>query len=261
MELPRSVTFCPLVSEEDSERRPTRSARRAASSTAATAAPRWPRGGAPGEPAEREQRGLLSRLWAKFCAVQGELNCCNSLGVPEMPRRQEQLKKHIHRLPLYSGCQEEEKEARTHPFAGPTNLCMLAISSAGTSVVPPTATTMAAPVAPASPVYTMTRVFGPFPVLPSKPPPGGSDPLVLSPGGFHLSHLAGNSSHKVHGPDFPWTSACSDSHSTEEMPSPPVKASIFNPLVLLKVQPVPRPKDDSENDPGSIEPMPHERDP
>lgn len=56
-------------------------------------------------------------------------------------------------------------------------------------------------------------------------------------------------------------SACSGSASTEEMLSPSVKASIFTPPVLLKFQPVPRPKDESENDPGSAESTPHQRDP
>lgn len=46
-------------------------------------------------------RPLLSQ--AKFvCAVQGELNCCNSVGALEMQQRLEQLKERIHRVHLYS---------------------------------------------------------------------------------------------------------------------------------------------------------------
>lgn len=36
------------------------------------------------------------------CAVQGELNCCNSMGALEMHQRLEQLKRRIHRVHLYS---------------------------------------------------------------------------------------------------------------------------------------------------------------
>lgn len=44
-----------------------------------------------------------SLLQAKFvCAVQGELNQCNSMGALEMHQRLEQLKWRIHRVHLYS---------------------------------------------------------------------------------------------------------------------------------------------------------------
>lgn len=86
-------------------------------------------------------------------------------------------------------------------------------------------------------------------------------PLVLNPGGFHFSYLPRNSVQKLHCPGFPWTSPYSDSPNTEETPSHSVKTSVFTPPVLLKFQPVPRPKDDSENDPGSAESVPHKRGP
>ena len=37
-----------------------------------------------------------------WCAVQGDLNCCNSMGALEMHQRLEQLKRRIHRVHLYS---------------------------------------------------------------------------------------------------------------------------------------------------------------
>lgn len=49
----------------------------------------------------------------------------------------------------------------------PTSACLPSALPAPPSL-PPTATTTAALAAPAAPVYTMPRVFGPFPVLPSE---------------------------------------------------------------------------------------------
>ncbi|ELK26283.1 hypothetical protein MDA_GLEAN10020145 [Myotis davidii] len=86
-------------------------------------------------------------------------------------------------------------------------------------------------------------------------------PLVLSPGGFHFSYLPRNGVHRLHYPGFPWTSACNDSPNTEETPAPPVETPVFTPPVLLKFQPVPRPRDDSETDHGSAQSVPHKRGP
>ncbi|XP_057347835.1 uncharacterized protein LOC130680701 [Manis pentadactyla] len=286
-EFPQSVTFCQLISEDDFEWQAVTYTERAlrrlfrSLDSNPTLAERVVRRS---KQAERERRGLLSFLWAKFvCAVQGELNCCNTVGALEMRQRLEQLKERIHRVHLYSQG-AKKKRRKPEPILlrdQPTSACLPSALPAPPSL-PPTATIMAAPVAP---VYTMPRVFGPFPVLPSESVENREvsrstvklnwtslssnpkshivdlTPVVLNPGRVHFSYLAGNSPDKLHGPDFPWTSACSDCHSTEETPSPPVKASVFNPPVLLKFQPVPRPKDDSENDAGSIEPKPHKRDP
>ncbi|XP_058996244.1 uncharacterized protein LOC131811595 isoform X1 [Mustela lutreola] len=226
-----------------------------------------------------------------FCAVQGELNCCNSMGTLEMHQRLEQLKRGIHRVHLYS--QDAKKKRRKPKLKKPEPILLRDRSTSPClppALLPPPplpspATTMASVVAPSPPVYTMPRVFGPFPPLPSKsmeklevtrsevklnwaglssnPKRHMVDltPLVLNPGGFHFSYLAGNSAHKLHCPGFPWTSACSGSPKTEETPLSPVKASIFTPPVLLKFQPVPRPKDDSENDPSSTESVPPKRGP
>lgn len=58
-------------------------------------------------------RPLLSQ--AKFvCAVQGELNCCNTVGALEMRQRLEQLKERIHRVHLYS-------QGEAPPLPGPRN--------------------------------------------------------------------------------------------------------------------------------------------
>ncbi|XP_059732441.1 uncharacterized protein [Bos taurus] len=140
----------------------------------------------------------------------------------------------------------------------------------------PTASTAAPPPA----VYTMPKVFGPFPPLPStsleevevsrsevklnwtglssNPKSHTVDltPLVLSPGGFHFSYLTRNNAHKL---QVPWTSVCRSPAAPEETPSSSVRASIFTPPVLLKFQPVPRPTGDSENDPGNAESVPHQR--
>ncbi|XP_032201506.1 uncharacterized protein LOC116592386 isoform X1 [Mustela erminea] len=294
-ELPQSVTFCQLISEEDFERQAATYTERAlrrlfrSIDRNPALAERVVR---KGKLAEYQGRGLLSFLWAKFfCAVQGELNCCNSMGTLEMHQRLEQLKRGIHRVHLYS--QDAKKKKRKPKLKKPEPILLRDRSTSPClppALLPPPplpspATTMASVVAPSPPVYTMPRVFGPFPPLPSKsmeklevarsevklnwaglssnPKRHMVDltPLVLNPGGFHFSYLAGSSAHKLHCPDFPWTSACSGSPKTEETPLSPVKASIFTPPVLLKFQPVPRPKDDSENDPSSTESVPPKRGP
>ncbi|XP_015975664.2 uncharacterized protein LOC107497852 isoform X2 [Rousettus aegyptiacus] len=294
-EFPQSVTFCQLISEEDFERQAASCTERAlrrlfrSLDRNPALAERVVR---KGKQAECEQRGLLSFLWAKFfTAVQGELNFCNSMGALEMHQRLEQLKRSIYRVHQYS---QDAKKRRRKPKSKKqeSNLLQSRLSSLclpptllPPPPLPPPATTMASVVAPSSPVYTMPRVFGPFPALPRKSAEklevsssevklnrtGLSqnpkrhmvdlNPLVLSPGDFHFSYLPGNGAQKLHGPGFPWTSACSDSPNTEETPSLPVKASTFTPSVLLKFQHVPRPKDDSENDPGSAESVPHKRSP
>nr|XP_014337518.1 PREDICTED: uncharacterized protein LOC106701408 [Bos mutus] len=217
------------------------------------------------------------------CAVQGELNCCNSMSALEMHQRLEQLKRRIHRVHLYS--QDAKRRRRKRKPKKPervlsqdrsTSPCLLpALLPPGPPLLP-TASTAAPPPA----VYTMPRVFGPFPPLPStsleevevsrsevklnwtglssNPKSHMVDltPLVLNPGGFHFSYLTRNNAHKLH---FPWTSVCNSPAAPEEMPSSSVRASIFTPPVLLKFQPVPRPTGDSENDPGNAESVPHQR--
>ncbi|XP_068418818.1 uncharacterized protein [Eschrichtius robustus] len=289
-EFPQSVTFCQLISEEDFERQAATYTERAlrllfrSLDRNPALAERVVR---KGKQAECERRGLLSFLWAKvLCAVQGELNCCNSMGALEMHQRLEQLRRRIHRVYFYS---QDAKKKRSKPKPKKPEPILLRDRSTSPclppTLLPPPATTMASMVAPSTPVYTLPRVFGPFPPLPStsmeqlevsrseaklnwtglssNPKSRVVDltPLVLNPGGFQFSYLARNNAHNLHCRGFPWTSACSGSASTEEMLSPSVKASIFTPPVLLKFQPVPRPKDDSENDPGSAESTPHQRDP
>uniref|UniRef100_A0A8I3PS11 Uncharacterized protein n=2 Tax=Canis lupus familiaris TaxID=9615 RepID=A0A8I3PS11_CANLF len=293
-EFPQSVTFCRLISEEDFERQAATCTERAlrrlfrSIDRNPALAERVVR---KAKLAEYERRGLFSFFWAKFfCAVQGELNCCNSMGALEMHQRLEQLKRSIHRVHLYS--QDAKKKRRKPKLKSEpillrdrsTSPCLAPTLLPPPPLLSPT-TTMASAVAPSPPVYTMPRAFGPFPPLPSKsmeklevaksevklnwaglssnPKSHMVDltPLVLNPGGFHFSYLTGNSAHKLHCPGFPWTSACSGSPNTEETPPAPVKASIFTPPVLLKFQPVPRPKDDSENDPSSTESVPQKRGP
>nr|XP_020016239.1 uncharacterized protein LOC109684334 [Castor canadensis] len=290
-EFPQSVTFCQLISEEDFERQAATYTERALRRLFRTLdrnpalAERVVR---KGKQTECEQRGLLSFLWAKFnCAVQGELNRCNSMGALEMHQRLEQLKKRIARVHLYS--QGAKKRRRKLKVKKPKPILQDRATSPclPSTLLPPLplppVTTMDSVVASSPPVYTMPRVFGPFPPLSSKPMEklditrsevklnwnGLSSnpkshmvdltPLVLNPGGFHFSYLAGNNAHKLHCPGFPWTPACSGSPNTGGTPSPGVKASIFTPPVLLKFQPVSRPKEDSENDPGSAESMPPKR--
>lgn len=62
---------------------------------------------------------ILLLLQAKFfTAVQGELNCCNSMGALEMHQRLEQLKRSIYRVHQYS-----QGEAQPLPGSGnPANL-------------------------------------------------------------------------------------------------------------------------------------------
>ncbi|XP_073745706.1 uncharacterized protein [Callorhinus ursinus] len=240
-ELPQSVTFCQLISEEDFERQAATYTERAlrrlfrSIDRNPALAERVVR---KGKLAEYEGRGLLSFLWAKFfCAVQGELNCCNSMGALEMHQRLEQLKRSIHRVHLYS--QDAKKKRRKPKPKKPEPILLRDRSTSPClppALLPPPpllspATTMAAVVASSPPVCTMPRVFGPFPPLPSKSMeklevarsevklnwPGLSSnpkrhmvdltPLVLNPGGFHFSYLAGNSAHKLRCPGFPWRGA------------------------------------------------------
>ncbi|KAF4011489.1 hypothetical protein G4228_003675 [Cervus hanglu yarkandensis] len=290
-EFPQTVTFCQLISEEDFETQAATYTERAlrrlfrSLDRNPALAERVVR---KGKQAECERRGLLSFLWAKAsCAVQGELNCCNSMGALEMHQRLEQLKRRIHRVHLYS--QDAKKRRRRRRPKKPervvlrdrsTSPCLPPALPLPTPPLPPATSTASTAAAPPA-VYTMPRVFGPFAPLPStslekvevsrsevklnwtclssNPKSHMVDltPLVLNPGGFHFSYLTRSSAHKLH---FPWTSVCSSPAAPEEMPSSSVKASIFTPPVLLKFQPVPRPKDDSENDPGSTESVPHQRD-
>ncbi|XP_036987383.2 uncharacterized protein LOC119038917 isoform X2 [Artibeus jamaicensis] len=294
-EFPQSVTFCQLISEEDFERQATTYTERAlrrlfrSLDRNPALAERVVR---KSKQAECEQRGLLSFLWAKFfCAVQGELNCCNSMGAHEMHQRLQRLKRSIQRVHLYS---QDAKKKRRKPKVKKPEPILLRDQSTSPCLpptllppppMPPPATTTASATAPSPPVYAMPRVFGPFPPLPSKSMEkmevsssevkinwtGQSSnrkshmvdltPLVLNPGGFHFSYLPGNRVHKLHCPGFPWPESCSDPGNTEETPAPPAKASIFTPPVLLKFQPVPRRKDDSENDPGSAESVPQKKSP
>ncbi|EDL77875.1 hypothetical LOC287935 (predicted), isoform CRA_a [Rattus norvegicus] len=292
-EFPLSVTFCQLISEDDFERQAATYTERAlrrlfrSLDRNPALAERVVR---KGKQTEIEQRGLLSNLWAKFvCTVQGDLNQCNSMGALEMHQRLEQLKRRIHRVHLYS---QDAKKRRRRPkpkkpdpiFRDRSTSPCLPPALLPPPLLPPPppqpVTTVASVVAASPSVYTMPRVFGPFPPLSGKPMEkldisrsevklnwnGLSStskshmvdltPLVLNPGGFHFSYLAGNSAHKLHCPAFPWTTACSGPTNTDKTPSPPVKASIFTPPVLLKFQPVPRPNDDSENDPGNAESTP-----
>ncbi|CAD7674073.1 unnamed protein product [Nyctereutes procyonoides] len=236
-EFPQSVTFCRLISEEDFERQAATCTERAlrrlfrSIDRNPALAERVVR---KAKLAEYERRGLFSFFWAKFfCAVQGELNCCNSMGALEMHQRLEQLKRSIHRVHLYS---QDAKKKRRKPKLKSEPILLRDRSTspclAPTLLPPPPllspATTMASVVAPSPLVYTMPRVFGPFPPLPSKsmeklevarsevklnwaglssnPKSHMVDltPLVLNPGGFHFSYLTGNSVHKLHCPGFPW---------------------------------------------------------
>ncbi|XP_045391069.1 uncharacterized protein LOC123626222 [Lemur catta] len=294
---PQSVTFCQLISEEDFERQAAtytdRALRRLFRSLDRNPA-LAERVVRKGKQAELERRGLASFLWAKFfSAVQGDLNHCNSMGALEMHQRLEKLKRSIHRVHLYS--RDAKKRRRKLKLKKPepillrdqsTSLCPPPTLLPPPPLLPsPPATTKASLVAPSPPVYTMPRVFGPFPPLPSKsvenletarsegklnwnglsPNPKSCmidlTPLVLNPGGFHFLYLAGNSARKLHCPTFPWNSACSSSPNTDETPAPAVNSSVFSPPVLLKFHPAPRPKDDSENDPGSTESVTHKRSP
>uniref|UniRef100_H0XQK8 Uncharacterized protein n=2 Tax=Otolemur garnettii TaxID=30611 RepID=H0XQK8_OTOGA len=295
-EFPQSVTFCQLISEEDFERQAATYTERAlrrlfrSLDRNPALAERVVR---KGKQTELEQRGLLSFLWAKFfTAVQGELNHCNGMGALEMHQRLEQLKRGIQRVHLYSRDAKKKKRRKLKPKKPEpillrdqsTSPCLPPTLPPPLPLPPsPPTTTKASLLAPSLPVYTMPRVFGPFPPLPSNSmenlDTSGSEvklnwnglssnpkrcmvdltPLVLNPGGFHFSYLAGNSAHKL--PGFPWNSACSPSSNTDETPASAAKASVFSPPVLLKFHPVPRPKDDSENDPGSTESVTQKRSP
>ncbi|XP_049979002.1 uncharacterized protein [Alexandromys fortis] len=298
-EFPQSVTFCQLISEEDFERQAATYTERAlrrlfrALDRNPALAERVVR---KGKQTEMEQSGLLSGLW-------GELNQCNSMGALEMHQRLEQLKWRIHRVHLYSRGAKKRRRRRLKPkrAADPvifrdrsTSPCLPPAPLPPPLPPPPLpVTTMASVVAASPPVYTMPRVFGPFPPLSGKPMEKldisrsevklnwnslsstskshmvDLTPLVLNPGGFHFSYLAGNNAHKLHCPGFPCVgdgaqdliharaaASCSEPSSTNEAPSPVVKASIFTPPVLLKFQPVPRPKDNSE----TFQPVPRPKD-
>nr|XP_025123010.1 uncharacterized protein LOC102393963 isoform X1 [Bubalus bubalis] len=169
-EFPQTVTFCQLISEEDFERQAATYTERAlrrlfrSLDRNPALAERVVR---KGKQAECERRGLLSFLWAKAsCAVQGELNGCNSMSALEMHQRLEQLKRRIHRVHLYS--QDAKRRRRKRKRKKPERIVSAAPGLLPALLPPvppllPTAPTAAPPPA----VYTMPRVFGPFPPLPS----------------------------------------------------------------------------------------------
>ncbi|XP_036305665.1 uncharacterized protein LOC118725732 [Pipistrellus kuhlii] len=296
-EFPQSVIFCQRISEEAFERQASTYTERAlrrlfrSLDRNPALAERVVR---KGKQAECEQRGFLSFLWAKFfCAIQGELNFCNSMGSMEMYRRLEHLKRSIQRVHLYS---QNAKKKRRKPKVKKLEPVLLRNRSTSPCLpptllppppLPPPVTTVSSVVVRSSPsVYTMPRVFGPFPQLPNKSKekleaPSSEvklnwlssnpkrrmvdlTPLVLSPGGFHLSYVPRNR-YKLHYPGFHWTSACNDSPNTKETPSPPVETptcpGVFTPPVLFQFQPVPTPKADSETDHDSAKSVPHTRGP
>ncbi|XP_055406049.1 uncharacterized protein LOC129629872 [Bubalus kerabau] len=263
-EFPQTVTFCQLISEEDFERQAATYTERALRRLFRSL---------------DRNPALAERVAKASCAVQGELNGCNSMSALEMHQRLEQLKRRIHRVHLYS--QDAKRRRRKRKRKKPERIVSAAPGLLPALLPPvppllPTAPTAAPPPA----VYTMPRVFGPFPPLPStllekvevsrselklnwtglssnpKSPMIDLTPLVLNPGGFHFSYLTRNNAHELR---FPWTSVCSSPAAPEETPSSSVRASIFTPPVLLKFQPVPRPTGDSENDPGNAESVPHQR--
>ncbi|KAM5273562.1 uncharacterized protein ACOB6Z_004144 [Ctenodactylus gundi] len=292
-EFPQNVTFCQRISAEDFERQAAtytehelRRLFRALDRNPVLAERVLRRG----KQAEREQHGLLSFFWVKFIsAVQGDLNQCNRMDALEMRQRLERLKRSIHRVHLYS---RDAKKRRKKPKLKKPELILLQDRSTSPCLpatklppppLPPPVTTTTTGVGPSSPVYSMPRVFGPFP-----PPPSTSmekldisrseaelnfrglsshpkshildlTPLVLNPGGFRFSYLSGRSVHELHCPDFSWTSAPSGSPSSDAAPLPAEKASIFSPPVLLKFQPLPTPRHDLENDSGSSESTSHKR--
>lgn len=96
------------------------------------------------------------------------------MGTLEMHQRLEQLKRGIHRVHLYS--QDAKKKRRKPKLKKPEPILLRDRSTSPClppALLPPPplpspATTMASVVAPSPPVYTMPRVFGPFPPLPSK---------------------------------------------------------------------------------------------
>ncbi|XP_024833639.1 uncharacterized protein [Bos taurus] len=255
-EFPQTVTFCQLISEEDFERQAATYTERALRRLFRSL---------------DRNPALAERVAKASCAVQGELNCCNSMSALEMHQRLEQLKRRIHRVHLYS--QDAKRRRRKRKPKKPervlsqdrsTSPCLLpALLPPGPPLLP-TASTAAPPPA----VYTMPKleevevsrseVKLNWTGLSSNPKSHTVDltPLVLSPGGFHFSYLTRNNAHKL---QVPWTSVCRSPAAPEETPSSSVRASIFTPPVLLKFQPVPRPTGDSENDPGNAESVPHQR--
>ncbi|KAF5921504.1 hypothetical protein HPG69_010684 [Diceros bicornis minor] len=296
-EMPPSVTFCQRISEEDFERQATTYTKRALRRLFRSIdrnpklAERVVR---KGKQAECERRGLLSFLW-------GELNYCNCVGAGEIHRRLEQLRRSIYRAHLYSQDAKKRRKRKLkkpEPILlrhRSTSLC-LPPTLVPPLPLPPPATTMASEVAPSPSVCTMPRVFGPYNPLPCRQrpsPQAGLGPLRSAPSS-HPVPCPPNTNLRVDTEDEPdmeklevsksevkfnctglssnprrWkefilglrTSACSGVPNTKETPSPPVKASVFKPPVLLKVQPVPRPKGDLENNPGSTESVPRKRSP
>lgn len=180
-ELPQSVTFCQLISVKDFERQAvtyTDRALRRLFRTLDRAPQLAERVLRKSKQTECEQRGLFSFLWAKFlCAVQGQLNLCNSMGAQEMRHRLDRLKRSMYRAHQYSrGAKKKKRKSKlkkretillqdrsTSPCLPPTLPPTPPLPS-----LPPPVTTMTSEATPSSPVYSMPRVFGPFPSLPRK---------------------------------------------------------------------------------------------
>ncbi|XP_065760917.1 uncharacterized protein [Muntiacus reevesi] len=188
-EFPQTVTFCQLISEEDFETQAATYTERALRRLFRSL---------------DRNPALAERVAKASCAVQGELNCCNSMGALEMHQRLEQLKRRIHRVHLYSQ-DDKKRRRRWRPKKAErvvlqdrsTSPCLPPALPLPTPPLPPAAST-ASTAAPPPAIYTMPRVFGPFAPLPSTSPPGRPDPP--GPQSWGLPLLVPDQEQRAHAP-------------------------------------------------------------
>ncbi|XP_075754231.1 uncharacterized protein LOC112546813 isoform X2 [Pelodiscus sinensis] len=151
-----------------------------------------------------------------FWTLQGEMNYCNNVGIAEMQEKVMQLKRDMQKVNNYARAAKAVKMRCPRQMTGkkqaPEGGFCPSHTRASGSTVPP--------------MFTMPRVFGPFPELMSKQmdrttvsntdlkhlwsgvstmnPKSMVDlhPIVLNPGGFHTSLQAGNHINKLRYTNF-----------------------------------------------------------
>ncbi|XP_059569526.1 uncharacterized protein LOC132243550 [Alligator mississippiensis] len=201
---------------------------------------------------EKEEAGLVSFLKAKFFGtLQGEMNCCNYVGIAEMQEKVAQLKRDIQKANSYARAAKSGKVRHPRHIAGKHQALEGGFCRSHTSALQ----------SASAPKVTMPRVFGPFPQLMNKQMDRATasntdlkyhwagvstmnqksmidlHPIVLNPAGFYTSLQTGNHINKLRHTSFLRPLGINPTPSQKPGPSGTKSAaSVFNTPMLAKFQ-------------------------